>query len=206
MQSSVRPTQIAAPTPACRSRRVGCVGPMHPAFSSAAGTVHSQRRPNGLHMRVHSSKHASKSTAVEKMEAMVHEYFQRVLTRADGDTASRILHPSVEHRDMVRDIGYQGVREVLEYVHQVKKSYPDLWVEATEFGPAEGGQAIFAAFEGLATEKTPLFKGIDLFRFNDDITRITEVEVYRSNWQGAKGHQERKKAVANGSNGNPAPN
>lgn len=136
MQGSVRPTQIAAPTPACRSRRVGCIGPMHPAFSSAAGTVHAQRRPNGLHMRVHSSKHASKSTAVEKvsvvagrcslpapnsrsqptpspkpnvkMEAMVHEYFQRVLTRADGDTASRILHPSVEHRDMVRDIGYQG--------------------------------------------------------------------------------------------------
>lgn len=121
----------------------------------------------------------------------------------------------------------------MDYVRQVKKAYPQLWVEAVNFGPSEDGKSIFAAFEGLATDTTPLFKGVDLFRFNDDVSRIVEVEgvldigcpvgdevhrralsaslamapftlttpttvpthtpVYRSNWQGAKGHEQRKK-------------
>lgn len=66
--------------------------------------------------------------------------------------------------------------EILDYVRQVKKAYPQLWVEAVNFGPSEDGKSIFAAFEGLATDTTPLFKGVDLFRFNDDVSRIVEVE------------------------------
>lgn len=68
------------------------------------------------------------------------------------------------------------VDEILDYVRQVKKAYPQLWVEAVNFGPSEDGKSIFAAFEGLATDTTPLFKGVDLFRFNDDVSRIVEVE------------------------------
>lgn len=43
-----------------------------------------------------------------QMEALVNQYFQRVLTRADASTAQRILSPEIEHKDMVRDIGYRG--------------------------------------------------------------------------------------------------
>lgn len=62
------------------------------------------------------------------------------------------------------------------YVREVKRAYPKLWVEAVDFGPSEDGRSIFAAFEGLATDATPLFKGVDHFRFNDDVSRIVEVE------------------------------
>lgn len=34
---------------------------------------------------------------------------------------------------------------------------------------------------------------MDLFLFNADATKITEVQVYRSSWLGAAGHEERKK-------------
>lgn len=43
-----------------------------------------------------------------QMETLVNQYFQRVLTRGDASTAQRILAPEVEHKDMVRDIGYRG--------------------------------------------------------------------------------------------------
>lgn len=42
------------------------------------------------------------------MEGMVHAYFQRVLTSEDSKVARSILANEIEHRDMVRDIGYKG--------------------------------------------------------------------------------------------------
>lgn len=68
------------------------------------------------------------------------------------------------------------VEEILAYVKDVKSTYPELWVEATEFGPTDDMSNIFAAFEGVATSNTPLFKGVDLFTFNEDHTKITGVE------------------------------
>jgi hypothetical protein len=55
---------------------------------------------------------------------------------------------------------------------------PFLQVRPTQFGVMDA-TTLFVAFEGRATSHTPLFKGIDLFRFNDSATKITEVEGER---------------------------
>ncbi len=35
---------------------------------------------------------------------------------------------------------------------------------------------VFCSFEGQATERTPMFTGVDRFRFNKELTKIKEVE------------------------------
>ena len=66
--------------------------------------------------------------------------------------------------------------------------------QATELGPSDSADALFAAYEGRATHDSPRFLGIDLFRF-DSSGKIAEIQVYRSNWRGAQNHAERKLAI-----------
>ncbi len=94
---------------------------------------------------------------------------------------------------MVRDEQYSGVEEVIEYMRQVKQAYPSFLVRATEIS-ASDGNSMFVAFEGHAAEGMPLFRGVDRFYFTESEgeKKIKGVDVYRSNWQGAKGHAQRK--------------
>ena len=78
---------------------------------------------------------------------------------------------------------------------QVKLLYPDFYVHATEVAPSPDGNTLFVTYEGQASSKTPPFRGVDVFRFTPDGSKIAEVDVYRSNWQGAKGHAQRKAAA-----------
>ena len=63
-----------------------------------------------------------------------------------------------------------------------------LQVRPTQFGVVDN-RTLFVAFEGRATGHTPLFKGVDLFYFNDSATKITEIE-------GGLPREERRRSVA----------
>lgn len=146
-------------------------------------------------------------------------------------------------------------------------------VRPTQFGVVDS-HTLFVAFEGRATDRTPMFKvrryrtstaavhpdatckgqsaqraptsfapaappdmvlqGVDLFYFNDDATKIREIEgegrlpsaskgeqlarqkllfgprrscpaVYRSNWLGAEGHEDRKRQAQQHQRGGSQP-
>lgn len=131
------------------------------------------------------------------MKDLVDRYFRGVLTDADEATAREILAHDVRHVDMVRDVAVEGLPAVLSSLRTVKSQFPELWVEATELGGTPSGDAAFAAFKGQAAGGQKPFTGVDLFRFNASRSRITEVLVYRSNWQGAgKGDARRERAPA----------
>lgn len=119
-------------------------------------------------------------------------YFEELFSGGDYTLAPKILDPNISHKDMVRDEHYEGANEVVEYMRSVKQFYPGFVVRATDIAPASDGRSMFVAFEGHAAEGMPLFKGIDRFYFSNDGEKIVEVNVYRSNWQGAKGHAARK--------------
>lgn len=131
---------------------------------------------------------------VAQMVNLVNQYFDEFMSNGKMEVAVKVLESHAEHKDMVRDLGYNGVKEIQEYVAQLKRDYPNLWVKATQFGVANP-TSMFVAFEGKADDRLPLFKGVDLFCFNQHATKIKEIQVYRSNWMGAKGHEERKKAA-----------
>lgn len=76
----------------------------------------------------------------------------------------------------------------------VRACYPRFFVRAAEMAPSDDW-TIFVSFEGQAAERTPMFHGVDVFRFTPDGSKIKQVDVYRSNWQGAKGHAQRKAAA-----------
>ena len=75
---------------------------------------------------------------------------------------------------------------------QIKTAYPGLQVTATDVTVAEDGRSLFVAFEGQASASSPFFRGVDVFRFDERGSKVVEVDVYRSNWQGAAGHAQRK--------------
>eukprot|EP00887_Chlorella_sp_A99_P000231 scaffold13.g231.t1 len=62
------------------------------------------------------------------------------------EVAVKVLESHAEHKDM-------------EYVAQLKRDYPNLWVKATQFGVANP-TSMFVAFEGKADDRLPLFKGV----------------------------------------------
>lgn len=132
---------------------------------------------------------------VEQMIHLVNKYFGEFMSTGNMQAAEQALDPGAQHKDMVRDMGYNGIVEIKEYVQQLKKDFPSLYVKATNFGVADD-HTLFCSFEGRATDKTPTFTGVDMFCFNDGATRIKEVQVYRSNWLGAIGHEDRKKQHA----------
>ena len=119
-------------------------------------------------------------------------YFEELFTGGDYTLAPKILHSNISHKDMVRDEQYQGIDEIVEYMRRVKQAYPGFIVRASDIAPASDGRSMFVAFEGHAAEGMPLFSGIDRFYFDEEGEKIVEVNVYRSNWQGAKGHEARK--------------
>jgi hypothetical protein len=139
------------------------------------------------------SQEASKPTDLDHL--VRRRYFDDLFTGGDYTLASKILDPEIIHRDMVRDEQYSGVDEVVEYMRQVKEAYPSFLVRATEIAASPDGNSMFVSFEGHAAEGMPLFRGIDKIYFTDNGNgekKIKEVDVYRSNWQGAKGHSQRK--------------
>ena len=50
-----------------------------------------------------------------------------------------------------------SVREIQDYVRDLKQQYPDLYCHAKQFGLTAEGM-VFVSFEGRATAQTPLFK------------------------------------------------
>jgi hypothetical protein len=142
----------------------------------------------------------SKSISTDLEDLVRRRYFDELFTGGDYTLAAKILDPGVVHRDMVRDEMYSGVDEVVEFIRQVKQVYPSFSVHATEIAPCPDDHgSLFVAFEGHTAEGMPLFRGIDRFYFTEskDVgeKKIKGVEVYRSNWQGAKGHEQRKKKM-----------
>jgi hypothetical protein len=147
-----------------------------------------------------------KSAQPTDLEDLVRRrYFDDLFTGGDYTLASKILDPGVIHRDMVRDEEYSGVEDVVEYMRQIKDAYPSFSVHATEFAMSPDGYSMFVAFEGHVAEGMPLFRGIDRIYFTSEEEeeeedgesggverKIKEIDVYRSNWQGAKGHAQRK--------------
>ena len=121
---------------------------------------------------------------------MRRRYFDDLLSGGDYTLAPKILHPDVHHKDMVRDIEYRGVDEIVEYMRQVKAAYPAFKAHVVDIAFVNG-DSVFVAFEGHAAEGMPLFTGVDRFFF-DESGKIVEVNVYRSNWKGAQGHEQRK--------------
>ncbi|KAI3430629.1 hypothetical protein D9Q98_005222 [Chlorella vulgaris] len=133
---------------------------------------------------------------VIKMVNLVHMYFDVLLTQGDSSVMSEILEPSISHKDMVRNVGRVGMKEYEAYLKELHATYPEYYVKASQFGIVDA-RSMFVSFEGQVSVNTPKFFGVDLFTFNGDGTKIREVQVYRSNWLGAQGHEERKKlAVA----------
>ena len=118
-----------------------------------------------------------------------------MLSGADFTLAPQVLHENIQHKDMVRDEMYCGREEVLEYMQTVHKTYPSFEARAVDvvFVPGEE-LSLFCGFEGRSAPGYPLFKGVDRFFFSED-GKVKEVHVYRSNWGGAKGHQQRKEAA-----------
>lgn len=129
---------------------------------------------------------------VIKMVNLVHTYFDTLLTQGDLGVLTEILEQSISHKDMVRNIGRVGLKEYTSYLTELHKTYPDYYVKPTQFGIVDN-RSMFVSFEGQVSAKTPKFVGVDVFLFNSDASKIREVQVYRSNWLGAQGHEERKK-------------
>lgn len=129
---------------------------------------------------------------VIRMVNVVHEYFDQLLTQGDMTLLAKILDPSISHKDMVRNIGRVGMKEYETYLIDLHKKWPEYFVRPMNWGFVDN-KSMFASFEGRVSSNTPKFYGVDLFIFNDDATKIKEVQVYRSNWLGAQGHEERKK-------------
>lgn len=129
---------------------------------------------------------------VIRMVNLVQAYFDTLLTEGDVSILDQVLDQNISHKDMVRNIGRVGMKEYAAYLAELHQTYPDYYVRSTNFGFVDN-RMMFASFEGQVSAKTPKFYGVDLFIFNEDATKITEVQVYRSNWLGAQGHEERKK-------------
>lgn len=129
---------------------------------------------------------------VIKQVNLVHQYFDVMLTEGNTSIIGEVLTKSVSHKDMVRNVGRVGLQEMESYLSDLHRTYPDYFVKPTLFGVADNS-SMFVSFEGQVSSKTAKFYGVDLFVFNDDSSRIQEVQVYRSNWLGAQGHEERKK-------------
>ncbi|GAB4819955.1 hypothetical protein N2152v2_007001 [Parachlorella kessleri] len=129
------------------------------------------------------------------MTDMVHQYFDEMLSKGKTELVEKLLDEGAEHKDMVRDEYRRGHEAMVTYLNEVHKVYPSFWARAEQVGVADDC-TVFCSFEGQATSRTPMFTGVDRFKFNKDLTKIVEVEIYRSNWQGAKGHEERKKQNA----------
>ncbi|KAI3430630.1 hypothetical protein D9Q98_005223 [Chlorella vulgaris] len=172
-----------------------------PSLRAAAGPRPARRSVQALALTKGAKSSNGHSPALEatpeqlqttKMMNLVLAYFEEVMSKANADACHRILDSRVVHKDMVRNEGRYGIMEYQQYVQELKQAYPSIWVRPTQFGIVDS-HTLFVAFEGRAAEDTPLFKGVDLFHFNDHATKIKEVQVYRSNWLGAEGHEERKK-------------
>jgi hypothetical protein len=129
---------------------------------------------------------------VIRMVNLVTAYFDTLLTQGDSSIIGDILEPTISHKDMVRNIGRVGMKEYEAYLAELHKSYPDYWVKPIHFGFADN-KSMFVSFEGRVNAKQPKFSGVDFFVFNNDATKIQEVQVFRSSWLGAGGHEERKK-------------
>ncbi|KAL4451238.1 hypothetical protein ABPG77_009310 [Micractinium sp. CCAP 211/92] len=125
------------------------------------------------------------------------EYFNDLMSKGHVEVCHKILSPGVQHLDMVRNEGRYGIPEYQRFVRDLKQAYPDIFVRPTSFGVIDD-HTMFVAFEGRATSHTPPFKGVDLFCFNHEATKIREIQVYRSNWLGAEGHEDRKRAAQQG--------
>ncbi|KAI7839943.1 hypothetical protein COHA_006337 [Chlorella ohadii] len=129
---------------------------------------------------------------VIRMVNLVTAYFDTLLTQGDSSIIKDILEPTISHKDMVRNIGRVGMKEYETYLSELHRTYPEYWVKPIHFGFADN-KSMFVSFEGQVNAKTPKFSGVDFFVFNNDATKIQEVQVFRSSWLGAQGHDERKK-------------
>jgi len=161
-----------------------------PSQPSSIGAVKQNAAPS-------SSESTTHPTDLEDL--VRRRYFDDLFTGGDFTLASKILDPGVIHRDMVRDEQYSGVEEVIEFMREIKGTYPSFSVHATEIAMSPDENSMFVTFEGHAAEGMPLFRGIDRIFFTSVDgesggveKKIKEIDVYRSNWQGAKGHSQRK--------------
>jgi hypothetical protein len=167
-----------------------CRSPLRPTTTTRPRLVSpvatSKKGGNGA-----GATHHPGPSATDMEDLVRRRYFDDMFTGGDLTLASKILANDVMHKDMVRDEAYCGPGEIAEYMRAVKEQYPGFMCRATTVAPAPDGKSMFVAFEGHAAEGMPTFKGVDVFYFNDE-GKVCEVNVYRSNWAGAKGHAARK--------------
>lgn len=195
MQASLGRLAGVSPVAAPPRAAAATAGPSRVPFplphrhALASSPASSKKSGNGAGKTAH--PHTPAPAPAELEDLIRHKYFSELFTGGDYTLAPTILAPDVVHKDMVRDEAYCGVGEIVDYMRDVKKSYPGFMVRATSVAPAPDGRALFVAFEGHAAEGLPTFRGVDVFWFNER-GQVAEVNVYRSNWAGAKGHAARK--------------
>lgn len=203
LNSSRRAISSSRPNITIKKREISCFVSKNKSNKSANHSKPLSSSSSSSHAATtagHQSSPKASSTTKTDLEDLVHRrYFDELFTGGDYTLASKILDPGIIHRDMVRDEQYSGVEEVIEFMRQIKQVYPSFLVRATDISPSPDGNSMFVAFEGHAAEGMPLFRGIDRIFFTSEEDgngggekKIKAVDVYRSNWQGAKGHTQRK--------------
>jgi hypothetical protein len=127
----------------------------------------------------------------------VQVYFAGFLNKGDVDVAKDIFDDECVHIDVVWDslhpsIGPKGLEH---YLRDLKTAFPDFHVAVEALDIAQGSTtSLWVSYEGSctglgtyhdhkATKHMSVFKGVNVFKFNDDRSKIVSVEVYRSAFQ-----------------------
>lgn len=117
---------------------------------------------------------------------MVHKYFVDFLTHGNENAVPEIFSDDIVHVDEVWAAAHPtvGVEAMKHYIHDLKQSFPDFWVEIREIATCDTNQ-IWVSYEGAATglgeyhghratHHTSSFSGVNIFKFNEDRSKIIE--------------------------------
>ncbi|KAL4451240.1 hypothetical protein ABPG77_009312 [Micractinium sp. CCAP 211/92] len=129
---------------------------------------------------------------VQQMVDLSHTYFIDFLTNKRAELADQIFTEDVVHIDVVWDpthptVGIPGMRH---YLADLNTAFPDFWVEVDQYATVDTN-SVMVTFRGSATNlgeyhhhkpthHASSFEGCNIFKFNHDRSRITEIKVFRS--------------------------
>jgi len=141
---------------------------------------------------------------------MSHKYFVDFITQGNENIAEEIFSDECVHLDVVWDPAHPsvGTKALKQYLHDLKTTFPDFQVDIDEIATCDANGSLWVSYEGNATglgewkhqlkasHHSSHFTGVNLFKFNDDRTKIVEVRVYRSAF--AEDKEEIKEMVPGG--------
>lgn len=92
------------------------------------------------------------------MLKIAHKYFVDFLTKGDESVTSEIFSDDCVHVDKIWDavhptVGVEGMRH---YLHDLKTTFPDFWIEIGEISTCEASSRPFLHFKCFPTAPLPL--------------------------------------------------